>query len=368
MFERRMLKNLDLVLLITVFIVMAISLLVIASATHTNPAGTPPNYYVKRQAMMIGIGIVVMAVVLTIDYHTMAHYAVYLYIANIAMLLAVLLVPAEAKGAGRWIDLGFFRLQPSEFAKVLLIITLANYLAKTVGDMDTLTDLIPLLIHVALPMVLIMAQPDLGTSLVFVAILLGLLFIAGIKMQHIFSLLLAGVVSLPLLWKYLKDYQKNRLLVFLDPNIDPTGSGYHVIQSMIAIGSGRMLGQGFFAGPQNQLNFIPEQHTDFIYSVVGEELGFLGAGLLLLLYFIIIYRGIRIAINARDMLGTIMAGGIVTMLLFQVLVNVGMTVGIMPITGLPLPLLSYGGSSLLSTLLGVGILLNVGMRRQKILF
>ncbi|NLJ33732.1 MAG: rod shape-determining protein RodA [Firmicutes bacterium] len=368
MFERRMLKNLDLVLLLAVFLVMAIGLAMIASASHTLSGNTSPYYYVKRQAMMMGVGLIIMALVLTIDYHTMAHYAVYLYIANIAMLLAVLLVPAEAKGAGRWIDLGFFRLQPSEFAKVFLIITLANFLAKTMGDMTTLMDLVPVLIHVALPMVLIMAQPDLGTSLVFVAILLGLLFLTGIKMQYIFTLILAGGASLPILWKYLKDYQKNRLLVFLDPNIDPTGSGYHVIQSMIAIGSGRMLGQGFLAGPQNQLNFIPEQHTDFIYSVVGEELGFLGAGLLLLLYFIIIYRGIRIAINARDMLGTIMAGGVVTMLLFQVMVNVGMTICIMPITGLPLPLLSYGGSSLLSTLLAIGLLLNVGMRRQKILF
>ncbi len=369
MIERRMLKNLDLLLLLTVVLIMAISLVVIASATHANiNEGADPYYYVKRQGLVICAGLIALVVILALDYHTVAQYANYIYVANLGLLLAVLALAKDVKGAGRWIDLGFFRLQPSEFAKILLIITLANYLANTAGEMDKITDLFPLLLHVAIPMLLIMLQPDLGTALVLLAILMGMMFVAGIKIQHLFSLVLAGVAAFPFFWHFLKDYQKNRLLVFLDPSIDPTGSGYHVIQSIIAIGSGRLTGQGLFAGPQNQLNFLPEQHTDFIFSVVGEEMGFVGASLLLLLYFIAIYRGIHIALHARDLLGTLLAVGVVSMLTFQVLVNVGMTIGIMPVTGLPLPLFSYGGSSLLSTLLGIGLLLNVGMRRQKILF
>jgi len=367
--ERRMLKNLDLILILTAAIILALSLVVIASATRANiNEGADPYYYVKRQGLVIGAGVIALVVILVLDYHTLSLYTNYLYLANLGLLLAVLVLAKDVKGAGRWIDLGFFRLQPSEFAKILIIITLANYLANSMGELEKLTDLFPLLLHVGIPMLLIMLQPDLGTALVFVAILMGMMFVAGIKIQHLLALVMAGIGSLPLFWHFLKDYQKNRLLVFLDPNVDPTGAGYHVIQSIIAIGSGRLTGQGLFAGPQNQLNFLPEQHTDFIFSVVGEEMGFLGASLLLLLYFILIYRGIQIALHARDMLGTLLAVGVVSMLTFQILVNVGMTIGIMPVTGIPLPLFSYGGSSLLSTLLGIGLLLNVGMRRQKILF
>ncbi|MDI9567677.1 MAG: rod shape-determining protein RodA [bacterium] len=369
MIERRMLKNLDFILILTVAIIMVMSLVVIASATQANIGeGADPYYYVKRQGLVICAGLVALVVFLALDYHTLVQYANYIYAANLGLLLAVLALAKDVKGAGRWIDLGFFRLQPSEFAKIFLIITLANYLANTAGEMEKLSDLFPLLLHVAVPMLLIMLQPDLGTALVLLAILMGMMFVAGIKIQHLLTLVLAGVAALPFLWNFLKDYQKIRLLVFLDPSIDPTGSGYHVIQSMIAIGSGRLTGQGLFAGPQNQLNFLPEQHTDFIFSVVGEEMGFVGASLLLLLYFILIYRGIHIALHARDLLGTLLAVGVVSMLVFQILVNVGMTIGIMPVTGIPLPLFSYGGSSLLSTLLGIGLLLNVGMRRQKILF
>jgi rod shape determining protein RodA len=369
MFERRMLKNLDWVLLVAVVLVVAFSLVVIASATHANLSERDdPYYFVKRQTFLFVIGVIGLFFTLAIDYHTIASQATYLYFTNLALLASVLLLGNEAKGAARWIEIGPFPLQPSEPAKIIIIITLANLVAKLIGDINKFTDLFPIFVHVGIPMLLIMIQPDLGTSLVFIAILMGVFFIAGIKWQFIFTIIGTGVAMVPVLWGFLKDYQQKRILVFLDPSIDPTGSGYHVIQSMIAIGSGRMTGQGLFAGPQNQLDFLPEQHTDFIFSVVGEELGFIGAVFLLVLYFIIIYRGIRIIGQARDLLGALIATGIVSLLTFQLLVNVGMTIGIMPVTGLPLPLVSYGGSSLLSTMIGIGLLLNVGMRRQKILF
>jgi rod shape determining protein RodA len=189
-----------------------------------------------------------------------------------------------------------------------------------------------------------------------------------VRWQHLAALFLSAVAAAPVLFHFLKDYQKKRLLVFIDPNIDPTGAGYHVIQSMIAIGSGRLWGKGLFGGTQNRLGFLPEQHTDFIFSVIGEELGFLRAVGILILYFIIIYRGIRVAAKARDDFGTLLATGVVTMLAFHLLVNVGMTTGIMPVTGIPLPFMSYGGSSYLTNMIAVGLLLNVHMRRHKILF
>ena len=256
MIERRMLKNLDFILILTVAIIMVMSLVVIASATQANIGeGADPYYYVKRQGLVICAGLVALVVFLALDYHTLVQYANYIYAANLGLLLAVLALAKDVKGAGRWIDLGFFRLQPSEFAKIFLIITLANYLANTAGEMEKLSDLFPLLLHVAVPMLLIMLQPDLGTALVLLAILMGMMFVAGIKIQHLLTLVLAGVAALPFLWNFLKDYQKIRLLVFLDPSIDPTGSGYHVIQSMIAIGSGRLTGQGLLPVPRTSSIF-----------------------------------------------------------------------------------------------------------------
>ena len=210
MIERRMLKNLDLLLLLTVVLIMAISLVVIASATHANiNEGADPYYYVKRQGLVICAGLVALVVYLALDYHTQVQYANYIYAANLGLLLAVLALAKDVKGAGRWIDLGFFRLQPSEFAKIFLIITLANYLANTAGEMEKLSDLFPLLLHVAVPMLLIMLQPDLGTALVLLAILMGMMFVAGIKIQHLFSLVLAGVAAFPFFWHFLKDYQRS---------------------------------------------------------------------------------------------------------------------------------------------------------------
>jgi rod shape determining protein RodA len=216
---------------------------------------------------------------------------------------------------------------------------------------------------------LIMLQPDLGTALVFIAILFAMLYMSGVPAKHLLVLLLIGAAASPIAYTYgLKEYQRQRLLIFLDPYKDPTGFGYNVIQSTIAIGSGRLFGKGFLAGSQTQLNFLPEHHTDFIFSVVGEEWGFIGAVVVLALFFTIVWRGLRTAAEARDMYGTLVATGLTTMFLFHVLINVGMNMSAMPVTGIPLPFLSYGGTSLMTNLMAVGIMLNIQARRQKILF
>lgn len=363
MFDRRLLKNLDYVILGAVAALTTISLFVIMSASPENPF-----YFVKRQLLWIAVGLVAFIITLSIDYHDLSHYTRHLYYLNLALLALTLVLGSEAKGAQRWLQIGPVVLQPSEFAKIIIIVTLAQLLSEKAPELRTLRDLVPVFIHVGVPMLLILKQPDLGTSLVFAALLFVMLFVAGVRWQHLAAVLLSGVAAAPVLFHFLKDYQKKRLLVFIDPNIDPTGAGYHVIQSMIAIGSGRLWGKGLFGGTQNRLGFLPEQHTDFIFSVIGEELGFLRAAGILLLYFIIIYRGIRVAAKARDDFGTLLATGVVTMLAFHVLVNVGMTTGIMPVTGIPLPFMSYGGSSYLTNMIAMGLLLNVHMRRQKILF
>lgn len=363
MFDKRLLKNLDYVIIAVVVFLTTISFFVIASASPENP-----YYFVKRQVVWVFLGLVLFVLTLSIDYHDLAHYTKHLYYFNLVLLTAVFIFGREAKGAQRWLRMGSFELQPSELAKLIIIITLADLLSKRASFMNSVRDLLPVFVHVGIPMILILKQPDLGTSLVFIGLLLGMLFVAGIKWQYLAGLCGVGGALAPLLFYFLEPYQRKRILVVFNPYIDPTGDGYHVIQSMIAIGSGRAWGKGLFGGTQNRLGFLPEQHTDFIFSVIGEELGFIRAAGILLLYFILVYRGIQIAMKARDDFGTLLATGVVIMFTFHILVNVGMTLGIMPVTGIPLPFMSYGGSSYLTNMMALGLLLNVCMRRQKILF
>ena len=274
----------------------------------------------------------------------------------------------SALGAQRWIQLGPITVQPSEFSKLIMIVSLAALLEDKVGKLNDLHELLPVAAYVGIPFFLVLKQPDLGTSLVFMAIFLGMIFACGINLKILGGLMAAGLASMPILWHFLKDYQKMRIMVFMDPNVDPLGSGYHIIQSKIAIGSGMLFGKGLFGGTQSQLNFLPENHTDFIFAVVGEELGFIGAALLLILYFIVLWRGIKIARDASDNFGMLLAVGITSMLAFHVLVNVGMTTGIMPVTGIPLPLMSYGVSSLTTNIMAIAILVNIHMKKQKLLF
>ena len=412
MVDKRFVKNLDYTLVIAVFLIISFSLVIISSATVvsspmdfrqqqeiwdkeapggetpvvTEPLGVSLLKYskmffsdtVKRQMIWVFGSLIILGIVVSIPYEDFRRHRKAIYILNILLLLAVLSpLGHNAKGATRWIDLGFYKLQPSEFAKIFIIITFADFLARREGKLNSLKDLIPCFVHVGVPMLLILKQPDLGTSLVFIAIMFGMLFVASSNAKLIGGLFVAGWATAVGwvwlhfkvgLWIPLKEYQLDRLLVFLDPWKQWHGDGYHVVQSLIAIGSGGLEGKGIYNGSQNQLNFLPEQHTDFIFSVVGEELGFIGVTLLLFLFFIVLYRGIRIASQARDLNGTLLATGVVCMITFHLLTNIGMVSGIMPVTGIPLPLFSYGGSSMMANMIAIGILLNVYTRRQKILF
>ncbi|NLZ38251.1 MAG: rod shape-determining protein RodA [Firmicutes bacterium] len=368
MFERKLLRNFDWLLLLTVFALVAVSLIIITSTTF-NYTGDP-FYFSKRQLIRFAVGFAAMLFIISIDYTYFYRLAPYIYFFSLLMLAAVLFMGSKSGGAQRWIDLGFFELQPSEFAKLGIIITLARLLTAQEGNFEDMYSLLPAFFHVAVPMGLIFLQPDLGTSLVFIVILFAMLYMAGAKGKHLFTFAVIGaVVGVPLLWFNLKDYQKMRLIIFLDPYMDPLDNGYQIIQSLIAVGSGGLHGKGLFAeGTQNALNFLLEQHTDFIFSAYAEGTGFIGAVILLLLFAILILRIIWLASQAKDTFGMLVCIGIASMMLFHILVNIGMTIGIMPVTGIPLPFISYGGSSLLMNMMAIGIVLNIGMRRQKIMF
>lgn len=376
MLNRRLLKSLDYTFLFVVLLILGLSLLILSSATAN--IGTDPLFYVKKQVLWIGLGLVAVCVMLSFDYAKLLRCERVIYGLVIVSLAAVLFIGHASRGARQWIPLGPFLLQPSEFGKILMVICFASYLVRRQGELQRFRDLLPCFLYFSVPLLLVLAQPDLGTGLVFVAILFGMLFLAGARPLLLFGLLGGGLAALALALALhfsplqlplpLKEYQIARLVVFINPYRDPQGAGYHIIQSLVAIGSGGLLGKGLYRGSQVQLNFLPEHHTDFIFSVVGEELGFLGAGFLLFLYFNLLNRTLQVAFQSRDLFGRLLVGGIVSMWLFHILENVGMTIGLMPITGIPLPFLSYGGSFMLTNMIALGLILNVHLRREKILF
>ncbi len=358
----------DLTLIAAVLAILIMSLVIIGSATHAHETGGNHFYFVQRQGIFAILNIGLVIFLMNFDYKMLQGYGNKLYIFNLLMLLAVMLVGHSALGAQRWIQLGPITLQPSEFSKIIMIVCLASVLEERVGKLNSLQEFLPVAFYVGVPFLFVLKQPDLGTSLVFLAIFFGMVFVCGIRLRLLFGIFSAGVAMLPVLWHFLKDYQKMRIMVFMDPNVDPLGSGYHIIQSKIAIGSGMLYGKGLFEGTQSQLNFLPENHTDFIFAVVGEELGFAGCAVLLMLYLILLWRGVQIAKDASDMFGRLLAVGITSMLAFHILVNVGMTTGIMPVTGIPLPFMSYGVSALTTNCLAIALLLNIHLRKQKLLF
>ncbi len=365
---KTILRRTDLTLLAATAGIIIMSLVIIGSATHVNTPGEERYWYVARQGLFAAVNIAFAAFLMNFDYKMLQGYGNKLYIFNLIMLLAVMLVGQSALGAQRWISIGPISIQPSEFSKIIMIVSLATMLEERVGKLNNIHDLLPVAAYVGVPFLLVLKQPDLGTSLVFMAIFLGMVFVSGINLRLLGGMFAAGIAMMPILWHFLKDYQKMRIMVFMDPNVDPLGSGYHIIQSKIAIGSGMLFGKGLFEGTQSQLNFLPENHTDFIFAVVGEELGFIGVVCLLLLYLVVLWRGAQIAKDAGDMFGRLLAVGITSMLAFHVLVNVGMTLGIMPVTGIPLPLMSYGISSLTTNIMAIAILLNIQLRKKKLEF
>lgn len=368
MFDKRFLRNLDYVLIGAVLALNLISIIMIGSATAVNVQGDQAYWYVQRQTIFLIINIIIVFFSLSFDYEQLERFAMPLYIINIVMLLAVMLVGQSALGAQRWIQIGSISVQPSEFAKIIMIIVLAKALNDRKAGLSSIINSLPIIALVMVPFVLVLKQPDLGTSLVFIAILLVMLFIAGMPAKFYVYVAGASMALAPVFWYLLRDHQKKRILVFLDPEKDPYGSGYHIIQSKIAIGSGMLTGKGLFNGTQSQLNFLPENHTDFIFSVIGEELGFIGALVVLILYAVVFYRGLKIAMEAKDDFGALLAIGIVAMFAFHVLVNVGMTIGVMPVTGIPLPFMSYGVSALTTNMFCLGILLNIKARSKNLFF
>ncbi|MGE5630157.1 MAG: rod shape-determining protein RodA [Caulobacteraceae bacterium] len=365
-FDRKLLKNIDLGIVISTIMLILYGLVAISSATQITSGGrTSP---LKIQIIAFILGVVAVILILMIDYKTFGDNYIIIYGMNILLLVAVLIFGFSTKGSKSWIDFGPVNFQPSEVVKLGYILTFAKFLEKKKDKLDRVIDVLPLMLHLAVIIGLILLQPDFGTALVFIFITVFMLYAAGINHKIVAGAFGTFLVSLPIMWKLLKPYQKNRILVFFNPELDPMGAGYHVIQSETAIGSGQFLGKGLFKGTQNNLGFIPERHTDFIFSVIGEELGLIGAIIIIFLFLWLILRCIHIARVSKDDYGMLICVGITSMFLFHILENIGMTIGLMPVTGIPLPFISYGGSSLLTNMVAVALILNVGMRRQVIRF
>jgi rod shape determining protein RodA len=359
-------RHLDLTLLVVTLLLSAFGALMIYSATvhQQTTAGIDP--YLRKQLVYMVVGFVVLLLVAVFDYRYLRTFAAFIYGGIIVGLLIVLSpIGSTQLGATRWIDLGSFQVQPSELAKIGIIITLAAYLAERKGEVRA-RDVAVCCAMVAVPAALIFLEPDLGTALVFVAILVTLFLVAGAKIRHFIALAVVGLVVIvgSLHFGLVKQYQIDRFTAFLNPRPDVQSIGYNLTQAKIAIASGGIQGKGLEGkNTQTSLNFVPEQHTDFIFTAVGEQLGFLGSATLLGLFALLIWRALRIATMSRDSFGTLLACGIVALWAFQIFVNVGMTMGIMPITGIPLPFISFGGSSLITNFASIGFLLNVHMRR-----
>jgi rod shape determining protein RodA len=330
--------------------------------------GLPGNMLLGRQILNLAVALAAMLIATVFDYRRLLALAPVVFGIMVLGLGAVLTpLGSTTNGAQSWFDIGSFQMQPSEFAKIGVILTLAAVLGNGPAAATSARQLWLSLGAVGLVGAEILLQPDFGTFMVFAAILFGSLLVGGVKARWLIVLALVGSIAVVGMFQLdvLKDYQKQRLTAFINPSADPGGRGFswNYRQSLIAVGSGGLTGKGYLKGPQTNLNYVPEQHTDFIFTVIAEELGFAGAGLLLALYGVVLWRGLRIATLASDRMGLLLAGGVVSMLVFQAFVNVGMTLGIMPITGIPLPFVSYGGSSLIASFLAVGLLMNVHMRR-----
>ncbi|NLM96311.1 MAG: rod shape-determining protein RodA [Halanaerobiaceae bacterium] len=376
--NRKLLNNVNWYILIVTLLLICIGIFAISSAVEVNKADSIGMQYIKKQLISAIMGIIVIIILQFFDYHIFEHFSDIIYFTTIAVLGIIALNGITVKGAKAWISLGFFNFQPSELAKVSLILVLAAVIDNKREELKYFTGFIKPCIYALIPFVLIILQNDLGTALVLLAILIGMLFVGGAKIRFMLIIFGGGFLVLLLLIVshilfdtplfFFKEYQLNRLIVFINPHIDPTGSGYHIIQSQIALGSGRLFGKGLFSGTQNQLGFVPEKHTDFIFSVIGEEFGFIGVLVVVALYLFLLWQILNIARNARDNYGRLVAVGVATMFFFHVLENIGMTMGLMPITGLPLPFISYGGSSMISSLAAIGLVTNINIRRKKIMF
>ena len=373
----KLLKNLDYFIPVLTIALVLCGMFLIFSATKSGDASLLSNTFLKKQLIAALLGVLAVIISLLINYEVLRDYAEIIYIGDLLLLGIVLVIGQTVKGGQSWISLGRFNFQPAEITKLIVIIMLAHVLAKGKYKVENILGLIMPGLYVFIPFSLILLQNDLGSSLVLLAIFIGMIYVAGANAKFLFGSIF-GVIGSVVTWVAahiylgvyipLKDYQLNRLLVLVNPSRDPLGAGYNVRQSKIAIGSGGFLGKGLFTGSQNQLNFLPEKHTDFIFSVLGEELGFVGAIIILILYFTLLWRALIVARKAKDKFGEYVVIGIISMFSFHIFQNIGMAVGLMPVTGIPLPFLSYGGSSLITNLLAVGLIMNINMRKKKLMF
>ncbi|MBI4430487.1 MAG: rod shape-determining protein RodA [Candidatus Omnitrophica bacterium] len=320
--------------------------------------------FALKQLVWLSVAVGVMFVVYAIGYRPFLNAAFLLYLLAIALLGIVLVIGVIRGGAQRWIRFGPVGIQPSEFAKLVMILTLSSFLGSRKDLAKGKSGLVAAFLLTVIPLIMIVKQPDLGTALIFLPVLFCMLFVWGAKLRYLIGTVMLGGFFAPIFWFSLKEYQKRRLLVFINPDIDPLGAGYTAVQSKIAVGSGGLVGKGFLGGTQHLLAFLPEDHTDFIFGVLAEEWGFLGSILLLLLYVMIIWQMFSILEHTTDIKARLLATGIIAMFVFHIFINVGMTVGIMPITGLPLPMVSYGGSSLVTFFVAIGLVLSIYKERS----
>ncbi len=412
MINFRMLKLSDLLLWISAGALILIGFLAILSSTYSMQIklGGDPLFYVKRQLFSLLVGGVGLAIFAYIDYKHLKKMSPFFYAIMFALLVLILFIGSGRESAQRWFQLGIFSFQPSELSKIIIVLCLAAFFSVR-KKLENVWDGGFLLAFVGIPFILIFKQPDLGTALVFAFILMGMLAASGFSSKLLLLMvtpmisimlrpflyvwigylvlivvilflskasvwdwiLILGVniavgIALPYIWGMLKGYQRERILSFLNPGSDPHGAGYHGLQSLIAVGSGGIFGKGFLRGTQTQLQFIPEQHSDFVFAAVGEEFGFLGAFVVLTLFAVFIWRALALAGEAPDSFGAMLASGIMVMTAFHVFANIGMTLGLLPVVGMPLPFMSFGGSSLLMNMISVGILQSIAMRRRKIIF
>ena len=363
MFDRRLAQCFDWILLTLTLILGIIGLTALYSAV-TAGIPTPQKVLYYKQMIWFGIGLAVMIACFLINYKTLENWAPVIYAVSAFLLVCVMWFGKYVGGSKRWLVFGPVSFQPSEAAKIAVVIMLARYYAKVVNTRGlTLRELVHPIVVVFVPFILIVKQPDLGTAMLLALIAVSITFFVKIERRSLLAIIAGCTVAIPAVWFLLKGYQKQRILTFLDPDRDPLGAGYHVIQSKIAIGSGMISGKGFLQGTQNALSFLPEQHTDFIFSVLSEEWGFVGSVTLLIVFLVFIIWGLNIAQKCRDPFGTILSVGVTAMIFWQVFINIGMVMGLMPVVGVPLPFVSYGGSSALTVMVCVGLLLNVSMRR-----
>lgn len=364
-------NNSSLTILLIAVLICILSVTSIFSSTYQREGEIWQNIY-QRQILWIVLGIALFLIISNINYRRFWDWTYFLYIAALFFLLLVFLLGSVRLGAQRWLKFGWFNFQPSELAKLVMVVFLARYFSsKSAQSVSLLAEkfgvfraLVVPLFFVAIPMGLIIEQPDLGTGMIILLLFIPLLYLANVKLRYVLTLLAVTILLIPFAWHFLRDYQKERLMVFLNPNIDPLGAGYTIIQSKIAIGSGGFWGRGWLSGTQSQLRFLPEAHTDFIFATFSEEWGLLGGVGLLLLYYLLIRQGFLIAQRTRDDFGRLMAFGISLMFSIQVLINIAMNMGFAPIVGIPLPLMSYGGSSAFVTFIALGILANIDKTRS----